>query len=169
MEATPPKTPFTPPEDKSSHITNQDLFDHITKGIFGCNDERAQSLQKWMRHHGFEHILHVLDHVATDPEETLKDLMQYKVGKQVNDLQTSTRLQLKLMAYWLLQQRQLQHGKLPRATWMNLTRDQYDDWRINTDFTKSGMNQDPVSPLKSPAHSVSSRSPTTSSTTSQSM
>ena len=169
MDPQSPKTPFTPPEDKSSHITNQDLFDHITKGIFGCNDERAQSLQKWMRHHGFEHILHVLDHVATDPEETLKDLMQYKVGKQVNDLQTSTRLQLKLMAYWLLQQRQLQHGKLPRATWMNLTRDQYDDWRINTDFTKSGMNQDPVSPLKSPAHSVSSRSPTTSSTTSQSM
>ena len=167
MTTPPPKTPTTPSQDKPSPITDREVFDHITKNIFGCSDERAEYLEKWMRHHGFEHILHVLDHVATDPEGVIKELTQYKTGKQVHELQASTRQQIKLMAYWLLQQRKSVRGKIPRGIWMNLTKDEYDDWRINTDFTRSFANQEPVSPLKSPTHSTQSH--TTSSTTSQSM
>ena len=65
------------------------------------------------------------------------------------DLKTYKRHQLKILAYWSREQTStLQQSDLPRSTWLNLTKANYDHWRINADFTKLRLNQGCISSFR---------------------
>ena len=147
MDPTHPKTPFLPSDDSvPPDISDTQVFNHITQHLFECDEERAQALHQWIKHSGFEHILNVIDYLAVNPEKNIKDLGQYKYGNKTMDLKTFTRHQLKILAHWSREQTStLQQSDLPRSTWLNLTKANYDHWRINADFTKLRLNQGCIS------------------------
>ena len=150
MDPTHPKTPFLPSDDSvPPDISDTQVFNHITQNLFECDEERAQGLHQWIKRSGFEHILNVIDYLAVNPEKNIKDLGQYKYGNKTMDLKTYTRHQLKILAYWSREQTStLQQSDLPRSTWLNLTKANYDHWRINADFTKLRLNQGCISSFR---------------------
>ena len=162
------KTPTTPKgEDNQDNVSDTDLFDHIIFTV--CQfftKERADYLMKWMKYHGFENITHVISYMQTNTEESMKELTQYKVNKQTHDLQGPTRQQIKLLAYWATYKTNEIQDELSNSDWMNLTRKEFNTWRINTDFSKGPPSQVPVSPMKSPS-SVKSVSTVTAASQSQ--
>ena len=150
MDPTYPKTPSLPSDDSvPPDISDTQVFNHITQHLFECDEERAQALHQWIKHSGFEHILNVIDYLAVNPEKNIKDLGQYKYGNKTMDLKTFTRHQLKILAHWSREQTStLQQSDLPRSTWLNLTKANYDHWRINADFTKLRLNQGCISSFR---------------------
>ena len=168
MDPQSPKTPMTPKgEDNQDNVSNTDLFDHIIFTV--CQfftKERADYLMKWMKYHGFENITHVISYMQTNTEESMNKLTQYKVNKQTHDLQGPTRQQIKLLAYWAIYKTNEIQDELSNSDWMNLTRKEFNTWRINTDFSKGPPSQVPVSPMKSPS-SVKSVSTVTAASQSQ--
>ena len=168
MDPQSPKTPTTPKgEDNQDNVSNTDLFDHIIFTV--CQfftKERADYLMKWMKYHGFENITHVISYMQTNTEESMNELTQYKVNKQTHDLQGPTRQQIKLLAYWAIYKTNEIQDELSNSDWMNLTRKEFNTWRINTDFSKGPPSQVPVLPMKSPS-SVQSVSTVTAASQSQ--
>ena len=150
MDPTHPKTPSLPSDDSvPPDISDTQVLNHITQHLFECDEERAQALHQWIKHSGFEHILNVIDYLAVNPEKNIKDLGQYKYGNKTMDLKTFTRHQLKILARWSREQTStLQQSDLPRSTWLNLTKANYDHWRINADFTKLRLNQGCISSFR---------------------
>ena len=150
MDPTYPKTPSLPSDDSvPPDISDTQVFNHITQNLFECDEERAQGLHQWIKRSGFEHILNVIDYLAVNPEKNIKDLGQYKYGNKTMDLKTYTRHQLKILAHWSREQTStLQQSDLPRSTWLNLTKANYDHWRINADFTKLRLNQGCISSFR---------------------
>ena len=157
MDPQSPKTPTTPKgEDNQDNVSNTDLFDHIIFTV--CQfftKERADYLMKWMKYHGFENITHVISYMQTSTEESMNEVTQYKVNKQTHDLQGPTRQQIKLLAYWAIYKTNEIQDELSNSDWMNLTRREFNTWRINTDFSKGPPSQVPVSPMKSPSSAKS--------------
>ena len=74
--------------------------------------------------------------------------------------------QIKLLAYWATYKTNEIQDELSNSDWMNLTRKEFNTWRINTDFSKGPPSQVPVSPMKSPS-SVKSVSTVTAASQSQ--
>ena len=150
MDPTYPKTPSLPSDDSvPPDISDTQVFNHITQHLFECDEEQAQALHQWIKHSGFEHILNVIDYLAVNPEKNIKDLGQYKYGNKTMNLKTYTRHQLKILAYWSREQTStLQQCDISRSTWLNLTKADYDHWRINADFTKLCLNQGWISSFR---------------------
>ena len=157
MDPQPPKTPTTPKgEDNQDNVSNTDLFDHIIYTV--CQyftKERADYLMKWMKYHGFENITHVISYMQTNTEESMNELTQYKVNNKTQDLQGPTRQQIKLLAYWAIHKTNEIQDELSNSDWMNLTRKEFNIWRINTNFSNGQPSQVPVSPMKSPSSAKS--------------
>ena len=136
--------------------------------LFIFSKERVDVLVKWMHHHAFDDILSIIEHMVIDPEKNMDSMTKYKSGKQMHDLHVNTSQQIKLLAHWFRQTSIDIQGIPSKATWMNLTKAEFDLWRINTDFRSGSSITDPVSPMKSPSHSTSPKSFSTTSAASQS-
>ena len=163
-----PTTPTTPEFNPNQSISDQEVFDHITQAFTNFSKERVDVLVKWMHHHAFDDILSIIEHMAIDPEKNMDSMTKYKSGKQMHDLHVNTSQQIKLLAHWFRQTSIDIQGIPSKATWMNLTKAEFDLWRINTDFRSGSPITDPVSPMKSPSHSTSPKSFSTTSAASQS-
>ena len=163
-----PTTPTTSEFNPNQSISDQEVFDHITQVLFNFSKERVDVLVKWMHHHAFDDILSIIEHMAIDPEKNMDSMTKYKSGKQMHDLHVNTSQQIKLLAHWFRQTSIDIQGIPSKATWMNLTKAEFDLWRINTDFRSGSPITDPVSPMKSPSHSTSPKSFSTTSAASQS-
>ena len=163
-----PTTPTTPEFNTNQSISDQEVFDHITQVLFNFSKERVDVFVKWMHHHAFDDILSIIEHMAIDPEKNMDSMTKYKSGKQMHDLHVNISQQIKLLAHWFRQTSIDIQGIPSKATWMNLTKAEFDLWRINTDFRSGSPIDDPVSPMKSPSHSTSPKSFSTTSAASQS-
>ena len=163
-----PTTSTTPEFHPNQSISDQEVFDHITQVLFNFSKKRVDVLTKWMHHHAFDDILSIIEHMADDPEKNMDNMVKYKSGKQMHDLHINTSHQIKLLAYWYRQKSTDIQSIPSKATWMNLTKAEFDLWRINTDFCSGSPITDPVSPMKPPSHSTSPKSFSTTSAASQS-
>ena len=163
-----PTTRTTPEFNPSQSISEQEVFDHITQVPFNFSKERVDVLLKWMHHHAFDDILSIIEHMAIDPDKNMDSMTKFKSGEQMHELHANSSQQIKLLAYWFRQKSIDIQGIPSKATWMSLTKGEFDLWRINTDFCSGNPVPDPVSPMKSPSHSTSPKSFSTTSAASES-
>ena len=144
----------TNPPSTSSPDPNQALIDHIFKTVANLNTTNYASVQAWLNDRGISQISQLLDMYHHD-QASVADTSYQHNGHPENLVRYLSMVILLICKYSIYSH--ITNGTaMTDQDWLNLTQQEYDDFRTSSRLPTGVTTTTPMSHLSSPTGSSSS-------------